>query len=67
MTGRGENDMAGSRTGLKRAKAGRGKAARPTARLGRSKAWEQLESLWETATVSVPRDRLTRDQLHERR
>jgi hypothetical protein len=63
MTWRGENDMAGSRTSLKKVKAGRGKAAR----LGRSKSWEQLERLWETATVSVQRDRLTRDQLHERR
>lgn len=67
MTRRGENDMAGSRTRLKKAKAGRAKAARPATRLGRGKAWEQLENLWETATVSVPRDRLTRDQLHERR
>ena len=67
MTWRGENDMAGIRTSLKRAKAGRGKAVPPATRLGRSKAWEQLENLWETATVSVQRDRLTRDQLHERR
>lgn len=59
--------MAGSRTRLKKAKAGRGKAEGSVVRLGRGKAWEQLESLWETATVSVPRDRLTRDQLHERR
>lgn len=59
--------MAGSRTSLKKAKAGQSKAARPAVRLGRARAWEQLESLWETAAVSVPRDRLTRDQLHERR
>ncbi len=59
--------MAGSRTSLKKAKARQGKVTRPAARLGRSKSWEQLENLWETATVSVQRDRLTRDQLHERR
>ena len=59
--------MAGSRTSLKKTKAGHRKAAQSAARLGRSKAWEQLESLWETATVSVHRDRPTRDQLHDRR
>ncbi len=59
--------MAGSRTRLKKTKAGRGKAVQPAARMGRAKAWEQLESLWENDVVSVQRDRLTRDQLHERR
>lgn len=62
-----EPTMAGSRTRLTKSKARRGMLARPAARLGRAKAWEQLEGLWETATVSVPRDRLTRDQRHERR
>ena len=35
--------------------------------LSRSQAWEQLERLWETTTVAVQGDRLSRSKLHERR
>ncbi len=44
-----------------------GKKASPPARLNRSQAWEQLERLWETTTVAVQGDRLSRSQLNERR
>jgi|GEM_PF-2313929 len=39
----------------------------PPARLSRSQAWDQLEKLWETTSVAVQRDRLSRSQLNERR
>ncbi len=44
-----------------------GKKASPPARLNRSQAWEQLERLWETTTVAIQGDRLSRSQLNERR
>ena len=43
------------------------KKVNPPARLSRSQAWDQLEKLWETTTVSVQGDRLSRAQLNERR
>ena len=61
--------MAGNRTESqkKKAKPSRRKATRAAPRLGRAKAWELLENLWQTSPVLVQQDRLNRDQLHERR
>ena len=33
----------------------------------RQRAWQDLERLWQQSTFDSKRDRLTRDQLHERR
>lgn len=33
----------------------------------RSQAWADLERLWQASTLDSSGDRLTRDQLHERR
>jgi hypothetical protein len=33
----------------------------------RLKAWEDLQRLWQTSTFDSKGDRLTREQLHERR
>ena len=33
----------------------------------RQKAWEDLQRLWQTSTFDSKGDRLTREQLHERR
>jgi predicted DNA-binding antitoxin AbrB/MazE fold protein len=33
----------------------------------RQQAWVNLEQLWQTSTFNSQGDRLTRDQLHERR
>ena len=44
-----------------------GKKVSPPARLNRSQAWAQLERLWESTTVAVQGDRLSRSQLNERR
>ena len=59
--------MAENRTKKKKAKASRAKAAPAAPRLGRAKAWELLENLWQSSSVLVHQDRLNRDQLHERR
>ena len=59
--------MAENRTKKKKAKASRATAAPTAPRLGRAKAWELLENLWQSSSVHVHQDRLNRDQLHERR
>ncbi len=33
----------------------------------RQKAWEEVEKIWKTTTINSGGERLTRDQLHERR
>jgi predicted DNA-binding antitoxin AbrB/MazE fold protein len=33
----------------------------------RQKAWDDLQQLWQTSTFDSKGDRLTREQLHERR
>ena len=59
--------MAENRSKKKKAKASRAKVIPAAPRLGRAKAWELLENLWQTSSVLVHHDRLNRDQLHERR